>query len=110
MTDNETGEVIPPERVRSVNLATLGDVRSEMGKVYNEMKKGRVDVPDATRRIWALRQIGSVIEAAEKLGIGAASDADERPVFAGLNITPPPSPELRVIDGDKQSEPQRIKK
>lgn len=104
----KNGEVIPPPRKEPVklraNLVTLGDVRSEMGRVYNTMQRGEFTYEEMTKRIWALRQIGSVIESAENLGIGAQSDDDERPVFSGLTITPPPL--AKQIASDK---PQRIK-
>ncbi len=106
----KTGEVLPPPKKDQpkyrANLVTLGDVRSEMGRVYNSMQRGDYTYEELTKRIWALRQIGSIIEAAEKLGIGAASDDDERPVFSGLIITPPPA--AKMIEAGP-SKPQRIK-
>ena len=112
LKEGEAGEILPPpkkgEPAARANLVTLGDVRSEMGRVYHSMQRGDYTYDELTKRIWALGKIGAVIRDAELLGIGSQSDADERPVFSGLIITPPP--ELKMIEGGKQPQPQRIKR
>ena len=90
-------QIIPPASKTRANLVTIGDVRSEMGRVYNSMQRGVYSLEEMTKRIWALRQIGQTVEAAEKLGISADADNDQRPVFTGLQIVPPPADKL--IDG-----------
>lgn len=109
----KTVEIIPPplpetDKTRA-NLVTLGDVRSEMGKVYNAHKRGELTSELLTKRVWALRQIGQTVEAIEKLNVGQDVPADERPMFAGLTIVSPPANKL-LNGGGADPNPNQRKK
>lgn len=43
-------------------LATLGQVRREMGAVYADAREGRIPPGDASRLVYVLGQIAGVIE------------------------------------------------
>lgn len=124
LIDGETGKVIPPSRKgkhgpepgtrQVVKLLTMGDVLKEMSLQYNNHATGkkseRMPVEDLTKRIWALRQISQTIAEAERLGIDASKDDDARPMFAGLQITPPPvyeHPPKLIVDNDAAENPPR---
>ena len=43
-------------------LATFAQIRKEMGKVYSDAREGVIPTGDASRLIYCLGQIGSVLE------------------------------------------------
>ena len=43
-------------------LATLGQVRREMGAVYTDAREGRIPPGDASRLVYVLGQVAGVIE------------------------------------------------
>ncbi len=66
--DGATGNVVSTprrERVRPIPLATLADVRSELGKIYRESRAGRISPSDLTRYCYALRQLADLISLVE---------------------------------------------
>lgn len=56
---------LPPPRRRRPDLATLTDVRREMGKVYREMRMKKIDCQDGTRMTYVLEKIGKLIESSD---------------------------------------------
>ena len=50
---------------RRIDLATLRDVRIEMGHVYRGLDAGDIEPADGTKRIYILRNIADVITIAE---------------------------------------------
>lgn len=60
----ETAEVEVVDAVgRSfIRLKTVDDVRAEMARVYRDMRSKRIDMADGTKLIYALSQIGRVVE------------------------------------------------
>ncbi len=60
----ETAEVEVVDAVgRSfIRLTTVDDVRAEMARVYRDMRSKRIDMADGTKLIYALGQIGRVVE------------------------------------------------
>lgn len=56
---------VVPYPGRRPDLATLTDVRREMGKVYREMRLTKIDTQDGTRLTYVLSQIGKLIQQAE---------------------------------------------
>ena len=65
--DGATGNTVstPRVRVRPIPLATLADVRAELGRVYRESRAGRIAPADLTRFAYTLRQIGDLISLTE---------------------------------------------
>lgn len=66
--DGATGNAVSTplrERVRPIPLATLADVRAELGRVYRESRAGRIAPADLTRFAYTLRQIGDLISLTE---------------------------------------------
>lgn len=64
--DNITGQVeaLPPvkgQRYRC-KLDCIGDVKSEMAKVYRESRSGVIDAVVGTKLIWMLQAVGKAIE------------------------------------------------
>jgi hypothetical protein len=58
--DNATGELEPTPS--TIKLKSIDDVRVEMGKVYREMKRGKIEPSDGTKLVYVLSQIGKMIE------------------------------------------------
>lgn len=60
----ETAEVEVVDAVgRSfIRLKTVDDVRAEMARVYRDMRSKRIDMADGSKLIYALGQIGRVVE------------------------------------------------
>lgn len=56
------GLSVVPTSVRRPDLASLTDVRREMGKVYREMRVRRIETQDGTRMVYVLSQIGKLIQ------------------------------------------------
>ena len=54
-----------PSDSRRVDLKTIDDVRVEMGRVYRNMRSGKIDSQDGTRLVYVLAQIGKLIEAGD---------------------------------------------
>lgn len=59
--------LLPTPSGRRLDLATIDDVRREMGKVYRDMKGKKIDTQDGTRLVYVLSQIGKLIEM-QKIG------------------------------------------
>jgi hypothetical protein len=59
--DGETLTVLATPR--RIDLKTLEQVRSEMARVYREMRNGNIESQDGTRFVYVLGQIGKLIEA-----------------------------------------------
>lgn len=54
-----------PLRRRAIDLATLADVRRELGRVYRDMRFQRIATQDGTRLTYTLCQMAKLIELAE---------------------------------------------
>jgi len=54
-------EVVAPATHRRADLATLTDVRRELGRVYRDMRKGKVASQDGTRYTYVLKVIAELI-------------------------------------------------
>lgn len=46
----------------TIHLKTADDVRLEMGRVYREMRGGRIDMADGTKLVYVLGQLNKAIE------------------------------------------------
>lgn len=57
------GEVLPPTPPK-IRLCDLESTRREMAAVYRDMRGGRLDTSEGSRLVYALSQIGKLIEAA----------------------------------------------
>jgi len=57
------GEVLPPTPPK-IRLCDLESTRREMAAVYRDMRAGRLDTSEGSRLVYALSQIGKLIEAA----------------------------------------------
>jgi len=57
------GVELLPVRIPPLNLHDLEAIRREMSRVYRDMRSDRIDTQDGTRLIYALSQIGKLIEA-----------------------------------------------
>lgn len=49
------GEKLP--RIVPIKLSTLGEIRSELGRLYREARMGRIDTADASRLTYILGQL-----------------------------------------------------
>ena len=56
---------LPDPTPREIKLKTADDVRVEMGKVYREMRHGKIETGEGTKLVYVLGQIGKVIELVE---------------------------------------------
>jgi hypothetical protein len=54
-------ELVAPAIHRRADLATLTDVRRELGRVYRDMRKGTVATQDGTRYTYVLKAIADLI-------------------------------------------------
>ncbi len=54
-------ELVAPTTPRRADLATLTDVRRELGRVYRDMRKGTVAAQDGTRYTYVLKAIADLI-------------------------------------------------
>ena len=61
--DGSSLHVLPTPQV--IHLKTADDVRLEMGKVYREMRHGKIESGEGTKLVYVLGQIGKVIELVE---------------------------------------------
>jgi len=61
----DQGSTAKPSRSRRPDLATLADVRREMGKVYRDMKRTAIKSQDGTRLVYVLSAIGKLIESSD---------------------------------------------
>ena len=52
---------VAPATHRRADLATLTDVRRELGRVYRDMRKGKVASQDGTRYTYVLKAIADLI-------------------------------------------------
>jgi hypothetical protein len=53
--------LVAPATPRRADLATLTDVRRELGRVYRDMRKGAVATQDGTRYTYVLKAIADLI-------------------------------------------------
>lgn len=53
--------LVAPATHRRADLATLTDVRRELGRVYRDMRKGTVATQDGTRYTYVLKAIADLI-------------------------------------------------
>lgn len=58
------GELLSPTPQKKIALSDLESTRREMASVYRDMRSGRIDTQDGTRLVYALAQIGKLIELA----------------------------------------------
>lgn len=67
--DGATGAVesLPPQKGTRYRckLDSLGDVKSEMAKLYREARSGVIDVQDSTKLVWVLQAVAKVIEGSD---------------------------------------------
>lgn len=61
-TETADVEVVDAVGRSFVRLTTVDDVRAEMARVYRDMRSKRIDMADGTKLIYALGQIGRVVE------------------------------------------------
>lgn len=61
VTIDEQANLIEPT-LREIHLKTIDHVRLEMGKVYREMRLGKIPTNEGTRLVYVLGQIGKMIE------------------------------------------------
>jgi hypothetical protein len=54
-------ELVAPATRRRADLATLTDVRRELGRVYRDMRKGKIASHDGTRYTYVLKAIADLI-------------------------------------------------
>ena len=59
-----TSEVLDPAPRQKVRLHTVDDLRLEMGKVYNDMRMGRLETGEGTKLAYVLGQMVKVFELA----------------------------------------------
>ncbi len=52
-------------KIRIGPLSTVGGVVSELGKIYRAARRGQIDVTDATRLTYILREIRCALEASD---------------------------------------------
>ena len=64
--DAATGQPVPtpPAAAKSISLHSLEALKREMGKVYRDMRQGRIDTQDGTRLVYVLSQMAKVHEIA----------------------------------------------
>ncbi len=58
--DGASLHVLPTPSV--IHLKTADDVRLELGKVYRDMRQGRIDMADGTKLAYVLGQLNKAIE------------------------------------------------
>ena len=67
--DGATGavETLPPQKGQRYRckLNTLGDIKSEMAKLYREARSGVIDIQDGTKLTWMLQAVAKVIEGSD---------------------------------------------
>ena len=103
MKDKPEIEVLPPnpdvlniegvttekDRVQGEKLVTVGQIKREMGTLYRLAHRGRIEWAVATRAVWLLRQMLKACEIEQRYFITPDPNADDTPVFTGLNIIGP---------------------
>jgi hypothetical protein len=57
-----TCEVLDPAPRQKVRLHTIDDLRLEMGKVYNDMRSGKLESNEGTKLAYVLGQMVKVFE------------------------------------------------
>jgi hypothetical protein len=64
--NSESRQVVVAETIpRRDRLASLSEVRFEMGRVYRQMRSGKVKSQDGTRLAYVLSMIGKLIESSD---------------------------------------------
>ncbi len=58
--DGASLHVLPTPQ--TIHLKTADDVRLELGKVYRDMRQGRIDMADGTKLAYVLGQLNKSIE------------------------------------------------
>jgi hypothetical protein len=100
------GEIITPEdieretydgrtaqehRASKVKLVTAGNVKTEMAKVYREMRGGKITGPEGDRLIKALALILKAVDLELTHSLSQEDPDDDTPALAGLRVIGPPS-------------------
>lgn len=60
--DGATLRVLPSPRL---NLNNLEALRREMGRVYRDMRAGKIETQDGTRLVYVLAELGKMFERCE---------------------------------------------
>lgn len=55
----------PPRQKGSIALTKMHHIRSELANIYREARSGKIDLGDATKLTYILREIGRVIEGSD---------------------------------------------
>lgn len=55
----------PPSRVVRAKLDTIGDVKTQLGRIFREARGGRIATQDATRLASILAMLGRMIEGSD---------------------------------------------
>ena len=83
-------QLVPGKNPDAIKLNTPGQVKSEMGRIYRAVLKGRVN-PDVGDRLvrGLLLPILKATEIEQAFNLALDDPDDDRPVLAGLTITGP---------------------
>jgi len=63
--DHDSGQPVPPtprKRRHHVKLETIGDIKSELARLYRQAKAGEIATQDATRLAYLLNSLAGLIE------------------------------------------------
>lgn len=64
--ENKKVVVLPPPRQKgSIALTKMHHIRTELANIYREARSGKIDLGDATKLTYILREIGRVIEGSD---------------------------------------------
>lgn len=55
----------PPRQKGSIALTKMHHIRAELATLYREARTGKIDLGDATKLTYILREIGRVIEGSD---------------------------------------------
>jgi len=58
-------EVLPPPKIRSVPLTTVGHCRAELASIYRQAKIGQIQLADATKLAFILVSLSRMIEVSD---------------------------------------------
>lgn len=107
-------EIIPPEgskphyeqpeqQLPATRLTTVGQVKTEMGKVYRKASGGAMEWTDASRAIFILRGLLKALEIEHEHNLTGDNPDEDRPVLTGLQIVGPKqlTPPTKTHDNDK---------
>lgn len=62
---NQPPPAEPPSRVVRARLDTIGDVKSQLARLYREARGGKIATQDATRLASILAMLGRMIEGSD---------------------------------------------